>query len=379
MAALLAAACGHGEGLAGGASTSVRPAITSTSTTTSTTTTSTTTSTTAAPTTTSAPATTGAPVPTAAPKPAAPKSTTVPPLPPPPTQRPAGGTPTSVGGCTLFPRSTYWYADVSTLPVHGSSAAYVNRIGAGAEVHPDFLAGLWQGAPIGVPYVVVPADQPLVPISFLYQGESDPGPYPIPADIPIEGNTDRHIIVVRAGDCLLHEVFDAHPDGNGGWTGGSGAVWNLNSAGMRPHQWTSADAAGMPILPGLVRYEEVAAGHIGHAIRMTVPQTQSAFVWPASHQSGSGGDPSLPPMGTWFRLRADFDTSGYPSQARVVLEALKTHGAIVADNGPAWKLSGTPDERWNNQDLLSLHNVKGADFEAVDTSSMASGTMSVRG
>jgi hypothetical protein len=264
--------------------------------------------------------------------------------------------------------------------VHPQSGAYVGRIGAGAEVHPDFMAGTWQGQPIGMPFVVVPQDQPLVPISFQYQAESDPGPYPIPPNVPIEGNSDRHVIVVREGDCLLHEIYAAQPDGAGGWTAGSGAVWDLRSAGMRPHEWTSADAAGMPILPGLVRYEEVAAGHVDHAIRMTVPQTQSAHVWPASHHSGSGGDASLPPMGTWFRLRADFDTSGFPPQARVVLEALKTHGAIVADNGPAWKLSGAPDERWDNQDLLSLHAVKGSDFEAVDTSSIANpGSMALRG
>jgi hypothetical protein len=272
---------------------------------------------------------------------------------------------------------------VSTLPVHGQSGAYVNRIGAGEQVHPDFMAGTWQGQPIGMPYAVVPQDQPLVPITFRYQNESDPGPYPIPPDVPIEEGADstgdRHIIIVRSGDCLLHEVFDARPDGAGGWTGGSGAVWNLNSNGMRPQGWTSADAAGMPILPGLVRYEEVAAGRIEHAIRMTVPQTQSSYVWPASHHSGSGGDPSLPPMGTWFRLRPDFDTSGFGPQARVVLEALKTHGAIVADNGPAWMLAGVPDDRWNNQDLLGLHAVKGSDFQAVDTSSMANpGSMAVR-
>jgi hypothetical protein len=272
---------------------------------------------------------------------------------------------------------------VSTLPVHGSSDAYVARIGANAEVHPDFLRGLWEGGPIGMPYAVVGADQPLVPISFHYANESDPGPYPIPPDVPIEegahSNGDRHILIVQEGTCLLHEVFDARPDGAGGWTGGSGAVWDLNSTGMRPMGWTSADAAGMPILPGLVRYEEVAAGNIPHAIRMTVPNTQSAYVWPASHIAGSGGDPSLPPMGTWFRLRADFDISGFPPQAQVVLQALKTHGAIVADNGPAWMLAGAPDDRWDNGDLLSLHQVPGSAFEAVDTSSIANpGSLAVR-
>jgi hypothetical protein len=374
---MVATACGSGDALEQSAPTTrVTTSTTSTTTTSTTTTSTTTTITTVAPPTTAAPAPAAPPPTTAAPKP----------KPPPPTAppvRPAGGTPTSVGGCGLFPRNTYWYANVSTLPLHASSAAYVGRIGAGEQVHPDFMAGTWQGQPIGMPYAVVPADQPLVPITFKYQNESDPGPYPIPPDVPIEEGADsagdRHIIIVRQGDCLLHEVFDAHPDGNGGWTGGSGAVWNLNSTGMRPPGWTSGDAAGMPILPGLVRYEEVAAGSIQHAIRMTVPQTQSSYVWPASHHSGSGGDPSLPPMGTWFRLRADFDTSGFGPQARVVLEALKIHGAIVADNGPAWMLAGVPDDRWNNQDLLGLHAVKGSDFEAVDTSGMATGSMAVRG
>jgi hypothetical protein len=277
-----------------------------------------------------------------------------------------------IGGCPLFPRSSYWYANVSTLPVHPNSRNYVNAIGASETVHPDFLAGRWNGAPIGMPYVVVPADQPRVPVRFQYATESDPGPYPIPSDAPVENaNTDHHVIVVQQGDCKLYEMWDARPDGSGGWTAGAGAVWDLRSNALRPKDWTSADAAGMPILPGLVRYDEIAAGHIDHAIRMTVSRSGRNYIWPANHIANlNNPDPNLPPMGLWLRLKADFDISGFPPQARVVLEALKTHGAVVADEGPSWKLSGVPDERYDNQDLLSLHNVPGTAFEVVNTSGL---------
>jgi hypothetical protein len=270
------------------------------------------------------------------------------------------------------------------LPVHSRSASYVASVGAAKRMHADFGAGSWDGGPIGIPYVAVPADQPGVGVSFDYADESDPGPYPVPPDPPIEGGPasdgDRHVLVVQEGACRLYELYAAQPDGAGGWSAGSGAVWDLASNAMRPAGWTSADAAGMPILPGLVRYDEVAAGHVDHAIRMTVPRTQRAYVWPASHRASSSTDANLPPMGTWFRLRADFDTSGFPPQARVVLEALKTHGAIVADNGSAWYLSGAPDDRWDNDDLAALGRVTGDAFEAVDASSLMvdPGSMAVR-
>jgi hypothetical protein len=254
------------------------------------------------------------------------------------------------------------------------SANYVNSVGAAKKMHADFGSGEWDGGPIGIPYTVVPSGQPGVNITFDYADESEPGPYPIPADAPIEGGPssdgDRHVLVVEDGSCRLYEVFAAYPDGAGGWTAGSGAVWDLGSNAFRPDGWTSADAAGMPILPGLVRYDEVAAGHIDHAIRMTVPKTQKAYVWPARHRASSNTDPNLPPMGTWFRLRADFDISGFPAEAQVILQALKTHGAIVADNGSSWYISGAPDERWNNDALHTLGRVPGSAFEAVDVSSI---------
>jgi hypothetical protein len=292
---------------------------------------------------------------------------------PPAGPRPANGTPTALGNCTLFPRSSYWYANVSTLPVHTSSASYITSIGATAGLKADFGSGLWDGGPIGIPYVVVPAGQPKVPVSFDYADESEPGPYPIPADAPIEGGAqsdgDRHILVVDQTDCTLYETWSTYPDG-AGWKAGSGAVFDLSSNALRPDGWTSADAAGLPILPGLVRYDEIAAGHIDHAIRITVPRTQKLHVWPARHDASSRTDPNLPPMGLWLRLRADFDTSGFPREAQIILEALKQHGAIVADNGSAWYMSGAPDERWNNDALATLRRVPGSAFEAIDATSL---------
>jgi hypothetical protein len=287
--------------------------------------------------------------------------------------RPTNGTPTSLGACTLFPRSSYWYANVSTLPVQANSANYIANIGSTNGLKADFGSGLWDGGPIGIPYVVVPAGQPKVPVTFDYDDESDAGPYPIPADAPIEGgaqsNGDRHVLVVDQTNCTLYETWSSAPDG-GGWHAGSGAVFDLNSNALRPDGWTSADAAGLPVLPGLVRYDEIAAGHIDHAIRITVPRTQKLYVWPARHFASSRTDPNLPPMGLWLRLRADFDTSSFPREAQIILEALKQHGAIVADNGSAWYMSGAPDERWNNDALATLRRVPGSAFDAVETSSL---------
>ncbi len=287
--------------------------------------------------------------------------------------RPANGSPTSLGGCTLFPRSSYWYANVSTLPVNPSSAAYIASIGASSGLKADFGSGLWDGGPIGIPYVVVPAGQPKVPVTFGYDDESDPGPYPIPADAPIEGGAssegDRHILVVDQTDCTLYETWSTYPAA-GGWHAGSGAVFDLRSNALRPAGWTSSDAAGLPVLPGLVRYDEITAGRIDHAIRITVPRTQKLYVWPARHFASSRTDPNLPPMGLWLRLRADFDTSSFPREAQIILEALKQHGAIVADNGSAWYMSGAPDERWNNDALATLRRVPGSAFDAIETSSM---------
>ncbi len=287
--------------------------------------------------------------------------------------RPANGSATSLGRCTLFPPSSYWYANVSTLPVHASSAAYVASIGATSGLKADFGSGLWNGGPIGIPYVVVGTGQPKVPVTFDYADESEPGPYPIPPDAPVEGGAasegDRHILVVDQTDCRLYETWSTTPAGSG-WHAGSGAVFDLGSNALRPDGWTSADAAGLPILPGLVRYDEIAAGRIDHAIRITVPRTQKSFIWPARHFASSRADVNLPPMGLWLRLRADYDTSGFAREAKIVLDALKQHGAIVADNGSAWYLSGAPDERWNNDALGTLRRVPGSAFDAVDTSSL---------
>jgi hypothetical protein len=272
-------------------------------------------------------------------------------------------------GCPLFPADNVWHADVSRLPVHPRSGAYLAAMGAGAGIHADFGSGTWEGGPIGIPYTVVPAGQARVPVRFGYAGESDPGPYPIPPDAPVEGGPDaqgdRHVLVVQAGTCRLYELFDAHREG-GGWRAGSGAVWDLRSNRLRPAGWTSADAAGLPILAGLVRYEEVARGRIDHAIRVTVDRSQASYLWPARHQAGQAGA-SLPPMGLRLRLRAGVDVAGFPAQARVILQAMRTHGLVVADNGSSGFIGGVPDERWDNDALRQLRRVTLADFEAVDT------------
>lgn len=277
----------------------------------------------------------------------------------------------TVGPCNVFPSDNIWNAPVDNLPLAASSAAYVNTIGAGLPLHPDFGAGLWAGAPIGIPFVVV-SNQPPVSVTFQYADESDPGPYPIPPNAPIEGGSassgDRHVLVVDQGNCVLYELYAAYPQPGGGWTAGSGAIFDLRADRLRPAGWTSADAAGLPILPGLVRYDEVAAGAIRHAIRFTAPQTRQAYVWPARHYASSLTGAQYPPMGQRFRLRADYDISGFSAANQVILAALKKYGMMLADNGSSWYLSGAPDDRWNNDDLHALTQLTGADFEAVDVS-----------
>ncbi len=289
----------------------------------------------------------------------------------------ASATAPQVSGCDLFPADNIWNRPVDGLPVHDNSAAYVNTIGAAAHVHADFGAGLWEGGPIGIPYVDVPGTQPPVDVAFDYAGESDPGPYPIPPDAPIEGGPasdgDRHVLVVERDGCILYELFYAWPQPDGSWEAGSGAVFDLGSHALRPAGWTSADAAGLPILPGLVRYEEVAAGEIRHALRFTAPQTQDGYVWPARHEASNLQGDQYPPMGQRFRLRTDFDLSTFSPEVQVILQALKTYGMMLADNGSAWYISGAPDERWDNDALHELHQVHGADFEAVDVSALMVG------
>ena len=282
----------------------------------------------------------------------------------------------SIEGCPAFPSNNGWNAVANTLPVHADSTNYVNKIGATKTAHADFGSGLYAGAPIGIPFVAVAGTQPKVPITFTYQDESDAGPYPIPPAAPVEGGAestgDRHVLVVDQTNCLLYETYAAYPQTDGSWLAGSGAIFDLNSNNLRPATWTSADAAGLPILPGLVRYDEVAAGAIQHALRFTAPQTQRAFIWPARHYASSITDPAYPPMGQRFRLKASFDTSSFSPQPKVVLQALKDYGMILADNGSSWFISGAPDDRWDNDQLSELRRVVGSDFEALDESSLMS-------
>jgi len=281
-------------------------------------------------------------------------------------------------GCALFPADSIWNTRVDTLPVDGNSNSYVATIGAGTGLHPDFGSGDWppgSGSPIGIPFDSVPPSQPPVAVTFLYDDESDPGPYPVPPDASIEGGLasdgDRHVLVLESESCTLFELYDAHPMDDGAWWGaGSGAVFQLDSHALRPAGWTSADAAGLPILPGLVRFEEVEAGRIEHALRFTAPQTRRAYVWPARHFASSLTGAQFPPMGQRFRLRADFDLAGFSTPVQVILQALKEYGMMLADNGSAWFISGAPDERWDNDELAELGGVTGSDFEAVDVSGL---------
>jgi hypothetical protein len=271
--------------------------------------------------------------------------------------------------CGIFPPANAWNQRVDALPVAANSAAIIGSIGAGTGLHPDFGSGLWAGGPVGIPYTVVSAGQRKTRVSFDYADESDRGPYPIPPRVRIEAGGDRHALIVDRTACRLYELY-ALRRAAAGWHARSGAIWSLRSNRLRPAGWTSADAAGLPILPGLARYDEVAAGHIDHALRFTVERTRRAYVYPARHYASSLTDPNLPPMGLRLRLRAGFDTSGFPRQARVVLEALKRYGMIVADNGSSWYISGAPDPRWSNDDLHTLGRVKGSDFEVVDPSAI---------
>ncbi|HEY7350670.1 MAG TPA: hypothetical protein VH599_20335 [Ktedonobacterales bacterium] len=281
----------------------------------------------------------------------------------------------SIGGCPLFPANNIWNRDISALPVAANSANIIASIGLSGHLHPDFGAGLYQGQTIGIPYIVVPNSQPGVKVSFDYAGESDPGPYPIPANAPIEGGAsssgDRHVLVVQSGACKLYEMYASYPQSDGSWKAGSGAVWSLNSNALRPRSWTSADAAGLPILPGLARYDEVASGVISHALRFTVQHTQDTFVWPARHQASSLIGANYPPMGTRLRLKASVNIASFSAQNRVILTALKRYGMMVADNGSNWYISGAPDSRWNNDDLAQLAKIPGSDFEVVNTASLA--------
>lgn len=289
-----------------------------------------------------------------------------------------GTPPPQIAGCNIFPGDNIWNTPIDTLPVHPNSANYINTIGADKGLHADFGSGVWptgSNSPIGIPYVDVPGSQPEVPVTFIWwPDESESGPYPIPPDAPIEGGPDAtgdlHVLVLDRDNCILYEMFDAFPQGNGSWEAANGAVYDLNSHDLRPDGWTSADAAGLPILPGLVRYDEVASGEIRHAIRFTAPQTQAAHLWPARHDASSLTGSNYPPMGLRLRLKASYDISGFPPEIQVILQAFKTYGIILADNGSAWYISGVPDERWDNDNLHEWDIITGSDFEVVDTSSL---------
>lgn len=271
----------------------------------------------------------------------------------------------------VFPLDNAWNTDISEYPVHPNSDNFLASIGLERGLHPDF-GTVWEGAPIGIPYNVVDADTPRVDVSFDYADESDAGPYPIPADALIEGGPnsdgDRHVLLVDPVEKKLYELFYAYPQDDGTWTAGSGAIWDLTSNASRPDGWTSADAAGLPIFAGLVRYDEVVEkGEITHAIRFTVSRTQRAYIAPASHFASSYTDPNLPPMGLRVRLKSDFDISGFTPNVQVILRAMKKYGMIVADNGSNWYVSGAPDSRWDDDELRQLRDVHGSDFEVVYT------------
>jgi hypothetical protein len=280
----------------------------------------------------------------------------------------------TIAACPVFPATNVWNKPVDKLPVARDSAAIIGSIGLDAAVHADFGSGLWDGVRIGIPYVVVAGKKtPKARVRFEYASESDKGPYPIPANVPIEGQPradgDRHALIVDRDSCRLYELYALRRE-NGAWVAGSGAIWNLRANGLRPAGWTSADAAGLPILPGLARYDDVARGAVRHALRFTADRTRRAYVYPARHFASDATDPSLPPMGLRVRLKASFDTRGFPRQSRIVLDALKRYGMILADNGSSWYVSGAPSPRWSNDDLHSLGRVHGSDFEVVDTSSL---------
>jgi hypothetical protein len=278
----------------------------------------------------------------------------------------------SLNGFVPFPSASLWNTDISAAPVDPNSANYINYIGASVTLHPDFGSGTYAGQSIGIPYQIEGATQAKVPVKLrTYASESDPGPMPIPSNALIEGyprpgNGDRHVLVLDQGGCWLYELYHAAIK-SGSWSADSAAIWDMMINEQRPYTWTSADAAGLPIFVGLARYDEVAAGAINHALRFTIPTTQQAFIAPASHWASSVTDPNAPPMGMRMRLKASFDISGFSAANRVILTGLKKYGMILADNGSAIYISGTPDSRWNNNDLGALKSITASSFEVIQT------------
>lgn len=275
--------------------------------------------------------------------------------------------------CTAFPASSYWHADISRLPVNARSAQWLSHMQATTrKLHPDFGPAFGaQPVPYGIPVTYVSSTHAKVAVRFDYASESNRGPYPLGRDTKVEGGSwstgDRHTVIVDTGTCVLYETWATRPSG-GRWFAGSGAYWSLKSNGLRPSGWTSADAAGLPILPGLLRWDEVARGQVDHAIRFTTNITDRTYVWPARHQAGSVSNRSYPPMGARFRLKASFNISHYPRDARVVLVAMKKYGLVLADNGSPWFFQGTADSHWPATVYQSLKSVPASAFEAIDTS-----------
>lgn len=282
----------------------------------------------------------------------------------------APGGPPRVGGCAVFPADNAWNRDISEARVHPRSSRIIARLLAigGDSLHPDF----GENPRYGIPFDVVPADQPEVRIRYqAYGDESDKGPFPVPPDARVEGGRrsdgDRHVVVLRRETCELFELYRAFPRPDGSWEADSGARWDLSSNERRPLGWTSADAAGLPILPGLVRYSEVAAGEVRHAIRVTFAQTRAAYIFPATHFASQSTSRDLPPMGMRFRLKASYDISGLPPQARVIARAMQRYGLIVADNGSNWFFQGAPSPGWDDEQLNELKDIPGTAFEVVWT------------
>jgi len=276
----------------------------------------------------------------------------------------------SLNGFLPFPSDSLWNKDISASPVDSNSSAIINYVGMSIGLHPDFGSGPYQGPYMGIPYTVVNGSQAFIPVDYqAYGDESDPGPMPIPLTAAIEGypspgNGDRHVLVLDSSNCFLYELYGSYPQSSS-WNADSGAVWDLLSNEQRPYTWTSADAAGLPIFPGLIRYDEDAAGSIKHAIRFTLQNSSAGFTPPASHWASTTSNTNAPPMGTRFRLKSSFSVSGFSAANQVILNAMKKYGLILADNGSSMYISGAPDDRWNNDDLHNLGQVHASDFEVV--------------
>jgi hypothetical protein len=279
-----------------------------------------------------------------------------------PVKLPSEGQP--VGTLQVFPVNNPWNTDISNADTDPNSDQLIASIGNDIHLHPDF-GTVWDNSPIGIPFNLTGASQPLLPVTFRYNLESDAGPYPVPPDAIIESGSDRHILIIDTTGLLLYELYNAVHSRNG-WTAGSGAIFDLTSNKLRPDYWTSADAAGLPIFPGLVRYEEVVEkGEINHALRFTVSDTRNAFVHPATHAASDKTGAGFPPMGMRVRLKAGFNITGFSPHVQVILTALKKYGMFVADNGSDWYISGAPDSRWNDDELGELKSVAGVNFEVV--------------